>query len=293
MHMHRSWSGALLTLAVTFAGACGGDAVRSSGIQPDTDRQIELALTGDTGPATFEDIAIKPLVKRPDSPVAILPVLPVPAPVPAPGPGRETQQQPTRAQPEIAPEQPAEEPEPVLVTRIVTVGTTLQLSLNEMLSTRSNEEGDAFTATLTSHVMDADGTVLIPAGATLRGRVTGVQKSGRVGETAVLSLAFEAVSFGDESYPLEASVVSANPERVSRESTAEQVGKVAVGTAAGAILGRVIGRDTRSTIVGAVAGAAAGTAIAMGTADVDAVLKKGSAMVVRTETPVSIVKIVS
>jgi hypothetical protein len=138
--------------------------------------------------------------------------------------------------------------------------------------------------------MDADGSVLIPAGATLRGRVTGVQKSGRVGETAVLSLAFEALSFGDESYPLEASVVSANPERVSRESTAGQVGKVAVGTAAGAIIGQVIGRDTRSTIAGALTGAAAGTAIAMGTADVDAVLNKGSAMVVRTETPVSIVK---
>jgi hypothetical protein len=286
MHMHRSWSGALLTLAFTFAGACGGDAVRSSGARPETDREIQLVPTGDTWPATFEDIAIKPVLKRPDSPVVILPVLPVPLP-------RRPPEQPTLAQPGIAPEQPAEEPEPVLATRIVPVGTTLQLSLNEMLSTRSNEAGDAFTATLTSHVMDADGSVLIPAGATLRGRVTGVQKSGRVGETAVLSLAFEALSFGDESYPLEASVVSANPERVSRESTAGQVGKVAVGTAAGAILGRVIGRDTRSTIAGAVIGAAAGTAIAMGTADVDAVLKEGSAMVIRTETPVSIVKIAS
>jgi hypothetical protein len=266
MHMHRSWSGALLTLAFTFAGACGGDAVRSSGARPETDREIQLVPTGDTWPATFEDIAIKPVLKRPDSPVVILPVLPVPLP-------RRPPEQPTLAQPGIAPEQPAEEPEPVLATRIVPVGTTLQLSLNEMLST--------------------DGSVLIPAGATLRGRVTGVQKSGRVGETAVLSLAFEALSFGDESYPLEASVVSANPERVSRESTAGQVGKVAVGTAAGAILGRVIGRDTRSTIAGAVIGAAAGTAIAMGTADVDAVLKEGSAMVIRTETPVSIVKIAS
>lgn len=286
MHMHRSWSGALLTLAACSAGACGGDAVRSSGVQPESDRAIELAPSGDTGPATFEDIAFKPALKRPDSPVASVPVMPVPA-------RRQPQQQPTRTQPGIAPERPVEEPEPVPVTRIMPVGTTLQLSLNEMLSTRSNEAGDVFTATLTSHVMDADGTVLIPAGATLRGRVTGVQKSGRVGETAVLSLAFEALSFGDESYPLEASVISANPERVSRESAPEQVGKVAVGTAAGAILGRAVGRNTRSTTGAAVTGAAAGTAIAMGTADVDAVLKQGSAMVVRTETPVSIVKTVS
>jgi uncharacterized protein YcfJ len=94
------------------------------------------------------------------------------------------------------------------------------------------------------------------------------------------------VSFDGEIYPLEAAVVSATPERVSRESTGEQVGKVAVGAAAGAILGRVLGGNTKSTVKGAVIGAAAGTAIAMGTADVDAVLKSGSPMVVRTEAPV-------
>jgi hypothetical protein len=180
--------------------------------------------------------------------------------------------------------EPAPAPEPVM--RTVPVGTTMQLSLNETLSTRDNEVGDAFTATLTAHIMDGAGLVLLPAGATVRGRVTEVRKSGRVGETALLSLAFEAVSFDGEIYPLEAAVVSATPERVSRESTGEQVGKVAVGAAAGAILGRVLGGNTKSTVKGAVIGAAAGTAIAMGTAEVDAVLKSGSPMVVRTEAPV-------
>jgi hypothetical protein len=169
----------------------------------------------------------------------------------------------------------------------------MQLTLDETLSTETNKAGDAFTATLSSPIIDLDGDVLIPAGATVRGRVTQVQKSGRVGETAVLNLAFEAISFGERTYPLEASVVSANPERVGRSSTGEQVGKAAAGAAAGAILGRVLGKDTKSTIKGAVIGAAAGTAIAMGTADVDAVLKAGSTMVIKLDAPVTMTKTVT
>jgi hypothetical protein len=54
------------------------------------------------------------------------------------------------------------------------------------------------------------------------------------------------------------------------------------------VLGQVIGRDRESTLKGAAIGAAAGTAIAMGTADVDAVLPSGSRMVIRLDAPVQI-----
>jgi hypothetical protein len=171
---------------------------------------------------------------------------------------------------------------------MVAIGTTLSLTLDETLSTETNQAGDAFTATLRDPVYAPDGAVLFPAGATVRGRVTQVQKSGRVGETAMLNLAFEAISFGERSYPLEASVVSANPERVSRQTAGQTAGKVAAGAAAGAILGRVLGRDAKSTVKGAVIGAAAGTAIAMGTADVDAVLKAGSVMVIKVDAPIEV-----
>jgi hypothetical protein len=286
MFTHRSWFHAILTLSVASAAACGGDEDRSSVDTTEQERELELALSGDTAPATFEDTALTSVPEAtPPEPEPEAD----PPPVRRPPPRAERTEPATRdsapraSQPPPVVE-PAPEPEPVL--RTVPVGTTMQLSLDETLSTRDNEVGDGFTATLTAHVMDTDGTVLIPAGATIRGRVTDVRKSGRVGETALLSLAFEAISFEGESHPFEAAVVSANPERVSRESTGEQVGKAAAGAAAGAILGRVIGGNTKSTIKGAVIGAAAGTAIAMGTADVDAVLKAGSPMVVRTEAPV-------
>jgi hypothetical protein len=285
MLTHRSWFHSILTLSVATVAACGGDADRFSADTTEQDRALELALSGDTSPATFEDTALTPVPEA---------TPPDPEPEPGPPPARRIPPRAERTEPERqdpsprASQPPAVEPEPEPdpVFRTVPVGTTMHLSLDVTLSTRDNEIGDAFTATVSAHVMDADGTVLIPAGATVRGRVTEVRKSGRVGETALLSLAFEAVSFEGESYPFEAAVVSANPERVSRESTGEQVGKAAAGAAAGAILGRVLGGNTKSTVKGAVIGAAAGTAIALGTADVDAVLKAGSPMVVRTEAPV-------
>jgi hypothetical protein len=175
-----------------------------------------------------------------------------------------------------------------VVTSTVPMGTNMALTLNETLSTESNRVGDSFTATLQSPVHDGNGNVLIPAGATVRGRLTGVNKSGHVGETGILKLAFEAVSFGGRSYAMDGTVVRANPQRSNRTSTRSQVGKAAAGAAAGAILGRVIGKDTKSTIKGAVIGAAAGTAIAMGTADVDVVLPAGSSMDVRLDSPIEI-----
>ena len=124
--------------------------------------------------------------------------------------------------------------------------------------------------------MGPDGSVLIPSGATVRGRVTAVDKSDNVGDMAVIKLAFETISFGGRSYPLQATVVEANPERRTRTTAKESAAKVAVGAAAGALLGQVLGKSTESTLKGAAVGAAAGTAIAMGTADVNAVLPSGS-----------------
>jgi outer membrane lipoprotein SlyB len=108
-----------------------------------------------------------------------------------------------------------------------------------------------------------------------------------------MKLAFEAITFGGQTYPLQATVERAEVRQVTRTSATEQAGKVAAGAAAGAILGQVIGRDRSSTIRGAAIGAAAGTAIAMGTADVDAVLPQGAEVVIRLDQPIHITRTVA
>ncbi|HSJ10246.1 MAG TPA: glycine zipper 2TM domain-containing protein [Longimicrobiales bacterium] len=287
MAKRNHWAAWLLVLPMAMVpAACGGDGAdeRSALRDDELERELDMAFQGDTVAGVFQD--------------TVAGVEPEPEPGPAPAPPRVQQprrpERPPAPVPTPQPEPrrelptPAPMPQPRVVTHTVPMGTSMSLTLNETLSTERNSVGDSFTATLSNDVRDASGNIIVPAGATIRGRLTQVNKSGRVGETGVISLAFETVSFGGRSYPLDATVVNANPQRSNRTSTQEQVAKVAAGAAAGAVLGRVLGRDTRSTVKGAVIGAAAGTAIAMGTADVDVVLPAGSAMTIRVDSPIEV-----
>lgn len=274
----------LLCLAPLAMGAvaCGDDDDRSALEDDELARELDMALGSDTGATTFEDTA---LIDSPDA-------------EPDPEPQRQAQaprtQTPRQQQPRTTPDEPRQtRPQPRTVTLSVPVGTTVALRMNEELSTERNQAGDAFTARLENPIVNADGLIIVPAGATVRGRVTAVAPSTRVGQTAAMKLAFEAITFGGESYPLQATVQSADVEQSSRTSAAETAGKVAAGAAAGAILGQVLGKDTESTLQGAAIGAAAGTAIAMGTADVDAVLPRDAEVIIRIDEPITITRTVT
>jgi hypothetical protein len=286
MKTRKNLAALLLVLPLALAPVACGD--NTKGAQEDElDRDLDLALQGDSSSLVFEDTAAG--MAPTDEPV---PPQPAPSNRPTtrnPNPSPRPSPTPSRVNNTPAPRPTA----PRTVSSTASAGTTFAISLNETLSTGSNQAGDAFTATLQEPILDADGDVVVPAGATVRGRVTQVNKSGNVGETAVIHLAFESVAFGGKSYPLEATVVEANPERKTRQSAGTQAGKVAAGAAAGAVLGRVLGKSTSSTLKGAVIGAAAGTAIAMGTADVDAVLRAGSTMRVRLDAPITVRRTVS
>lgn len=173
-------------------------------------------------------------------------------------------------------------------TMIVPTGTTFAVRLDETLGTGQNRAGDAFIATLADPIVATEGTVLIPTGAVIRGRVTATTPPDRAGGTAVIKLAFESVSFDDHSYPLRASVVEATPEQRARRSDDEESEPSSSSSTTAALLGQILGKDTESTIEDTSIGAAAGTAIAMGTRNVDAVLPSGSRMVIRLDAPVEV-----
>ncbi|MGQ0560330.1 MAG: glycine zipper 2TM domain-containing protein [Gemmatimonadota bacterium] len=263
--------------------ACGDDDQRAALQTEELDRELELALQGDSA-GVFEDTSAG-LV-----PAEAVPPQPAPSYRPSSG-SRSPAPAPVRRTTDRTPAPATRAPR--TVTSSAAAGTMFAITLNETLSTGKNQVGDGFTATLQDPIMDTDGNVLIPAGATVRGRVTRVQKSGNVTQTGVIGLAFESISYGGRSYPLDATVIEAHPDRVTRQSTAQQAGKVAAGAAAGAIIGRVLGKDTKSTLKGAVIGAAAGTAVAMGTSDVDAVLKAGSTVRVRLDESITVRRTIS
>lgn len=285
--MGRSKIRLMMLLALPFLAvpvACGDDTDdRAALAEDELDRELDLALQGDTLPPTFEDTAQVETEEEPEADET---------PRPATG-GQQAQRPRPQPEREREPAPRPSTPSPRTVTQSVPTGTTLAIRMNDQLSTETSRPGDAFTATLSDPVLDASGNVIIPAGATVRGRVTDVGASTRVGQTAAIRLAFEAISFGGQSYPLAATVQRADVQQSSRTSRTETAGKIAAGAAAGAILGQVLGRDTESTLKGAAVGAAAGTAIAMGTSDVDAVLPQGAEVVIRVDQPITVTRTVS
>lgn len=253
----------LLTAVALLATACGGDA------QSELDREMDLALADDSLAELADTAAAEQPMEQPAEQPAQRPQT------------QQPQQQRPRAQ------QPAPDPGPEYREMTVASGTSIRLTLDQQLSTKTNQQGDLFTATVASDVM-ADGYAAIPAGSVVRGRVTAVQKSGSPGEAAVLKVAFDEVTVDGTTYPVQFTVTEAEPTVEGRSSTGEKVGKIGVGAAAGAILGRVIGGDATGTIVGGAIGAAAGTAIVLGTEDADAVLAEGSPMTVTVDAPITV-----
>jgi hypothetical protein len=268
--------------------ACSDERDRAALTDEELDRELDLAFQGDSVVTTFEDTAAEE--EPAEAPRAEAPRAEPRTPDPA-TPRRQAPS-PVRAetQPRPAPRPAPVEARPRSAGTAVGAGSMLALRMNDELSTERSQPGDGFTATLTEPVLDASGAVLIPAGATVRGRVTAVAPSTRVGQTATLQLAFEAISFGGRSYPLHATVARADVQKKTRTSAGKQAATVAVGAAAGAVLGRVIGGDRGGTIRGAAVGAAAGTAVAMGTADVDAVLPQGAGVVIRVDQPIEVTR---
>ena len=161
----------------------------------------------------------------------------------------------------------------------VPAGTELRLALQTELSTKDNEAGDRFTATVVQPIV-REGHTAIPAGAVVQGRVTAVQApSGEM--PAVLKIDFDRIDAFGESYPLGATLTQADVKSRSDRSTAEDAATIGVTTVAGAVIGRVIGGNSTGTLIGAAVGGAAGTAIVLGDKDDVAALEEGSELTIR------------
>jgi hypothetical protein len=172
---------------------------------------------------------------------------------------------------------------------VVPNGTEVVGVLNNDLSTQNVREGDRFTMTVRSPGQYE--------GATIEGRVTAVNRSGRVTGRSEMTLDFDTIRLRDgRGYNfagiLEAvrtpngEVVRVDNEGAVRESdqTKTTVTRTAIGTAVGAIIGAIAGGG-KGAAIGAVigAGAGAGSVYVQGRNDVD--LQPGTEITVRATGP--------
>jgi hypothetical protein len=162
----------------------------------------------------------------------------------------------------------------------IEAGTTFNLASNSRICTNTNAVGDKVTASLSEPVTGSNGAV-IPAGATVTLTVTRLKRSENANDPIVMDFAVNSVSYGGNTYALDASVQTASVDRIKDQPKDKDVQKVVGGAVAGAIAGRILGKDTKSTVIGAAAGAAAGAGAAAATANYQGCIASGGRIVVK------------
>jgi glycine zipper 2TM protein len=174
---------------------------------------------------------------------------------------------------------PAPPPRPA--TRTLSAGARFDVAANDTISSRTSKIGETFTAHVIEDVKNAAGQVVIPAGATISGKITEVKPAPNPRTPGTLTLDVTSVTVGGNTYPLDAHVDSLETVHKGRGVTTGDAAKVGAGAAAGAILGRVIGGNSKGTVIGGVVGGIAGAGVATTTKDSDIVLPAGAHIIVR------------
>ena len=168
-------------------------------------------------------------------------------------------------------------------------GTMIQARLDREIGTKSNKVGDGFTATIDNAIIAQNGATVVPAGAKIYGKVTGLHNSGNATEPAAIKIDFDRLVMRGTSYPFEAKVTATNLETRGGDTRNETLKKAGIGAAAGAVLGAVLsGGELDKILIGGALGAAAGTAISLGTGNVEGVLPKGTIMTLQTTQTVAL-----
>lgn len=145
---------------------------------------------------------------------------------------------------------PAPPPEPL----VIPAGTRIRVRVGQTLSTKVNQSGDTFPATVASDVV-VNGQTVIPEGASATGTVTQAKALGKFKGQAVLAVSLDRVRAGGRSYAVSTSSV----ERVEKGKGKRSAGFIGGGAGLGALIGGLAGGG-KGALIGGLAGAGAGTA---------------------------------
>jgi hypothetical protein len=172
---------------------------------------------------------------------------------------------------------------------VINNGETLIATLNNDINTRNSREGDRFTMTVREPSQYA--------GATIEGRLSQVNRSGRVTGRSEVTFNFDRIRMRDgrtadfAGFVESVRTVNGETVRVDNEGTVQDssqtdrtVQRTAIGTAVGAIIGAIAGGG-KGAAIGAVVGAGggAGSVYVQGSDDLD--LRSGTEVTIRASSP--------
>jgi hypothetical protein len=148
-------------------------------------------------------------------------------------------------------------PEPRYAT--LAEGTGMQVRLQDALDTATNQTGDTFRAILDKDI-EAGGAVVVPRGSVLEGKLSHVERSGRVQGRAAMSLQVTSLTVGKQTYQIQSDILAFEAESTKKKDAT----KVGVGAGLGAVIGAIAGGG-KGAAIGAAVGAGAGGATVVAT----------------------------
>lgn len=160
-------------------------------------------------------------------------------------------------------------------THDVPVGTEIDVRIQQALNSGTAQVEDRFEATTMVDLRQGE-RILVPAGSTLRGIVSSVNKAGRIERKGSMTVAFDRITVKGRDYPIRATVT----EAIESEGIKGDAAKIGVGAGVGAIIGGILG-GAKGAIAGILIGGG-GTIAATEGKDVD--LPSGTVLRVRLDS---------
>jgi hypothetical protein len=194
------------------------------------------------------------------------------------GPGTAPDQTSSSAQPNAE-----STPPPAVAAEIaVPAGTTIEVRVDQALSTERNRAGDKFQATLEVPI-GIGGREVLARGARVRGHVTTSRPSGRLEGRAVIGITLDSVEHNGRAVPIATSLDTRSSE-AHKKRNIELIGG---GAGVGALIGGLVGGG-KGAAIGAGAGAAAGTGGAAATGQKNIEIPAETVFTFRLKAPVEL-----
>jgi hypothetical protein len=164
------------------------------------------------------------------------------------------------------PEQKAVEKVPPPKPIMIEAGTVLTVTIDQSISTKTNQAGDHFDASLAEPVA-IEGKDVLPVGTKASGVISQAQSAGHVKGGALLALSLDSITVHGKVYSIQTSAM--------QEAGKGRGKRTAVGGGGGAAFGAIVGAIAgggKGAAIGALAGGGAGTAGAAYTGNRDITL---------------------
>lgn len=178
-------------------------------------------------------------------------------------------------------------------------GTRIRVRMNDTLSSKTARVGDKFQTTVTEDVYANNGTVVIPTGSKITGRVDSVKKAKRGGDPGTIDVSFTEVNLPNGTRrSINGSLTDLNTKdaKSDNEGTAsgddrknDKIIFIGGGAAGGAILGAIAGGG-KGAIIGSIIGGLAGLGGERLTKGEDAEVKSGTEFGIYLNRSVSLPK---